>query len=237
VIEDIKLSDILIDLVLFLLGKFVIVVFEIKKLMEGIEFMKKAQKVISLSMVFALLLTGLNFSLFSSKASAQSTQLDEEVEELANELEAIFGDSIIYDESGEAVGLDPIIIKKNIADTEYAYLADEISDTVVNYNQTPQSIESYDVTDFIITPMAAKKRNPKWTEAQNQCIINSLKANFGAAAVSGIYSAIKKGNWTDAATKLIKFGVKGSLPGLVISLGVTAAVCGDEASKKYPRMI
>lgn len=204
--------------------------------MGGIELMKRAQKAISISLVFALLLTGLNFSLFSSQASAQSTQLDEEVEELAKDLEAIFGDSIIYDESGEAVGFDPFIIKKNIADSEYAYLADEISDAVLNYNQT-QTIESYDVTDFVITPMAAKKRNPKWTEAQNQCIIDSLKANFGAAAVSGILNAIKQGKWGDAAKKLIKFGVKGSVPGLMISLAVTAADCGDKASKKYPRYI
>lgn len=52
-------------------------------------------------MVFALLLTGLNFSLFSSQASAQSTTLYEEVKEVAKDLEAIFGNSIIYDESGE----------------------------------------------------------------------------------------------------------------------------------------
>lgn len=43
-----------------------------------------------------------------------------------------------------------------------------------------------------IQARALKKTNPKWTNAQNECIISSLSATYGAGAVSAIYELIKK---------------------------------------------
>ena len=60
-----------------------------------------------------------------------------------------------------------------------------------------------------------------------------MKDSYGSAAFSAIYTYLKNKDWTNAAKKLLKLGVKGSVPGLVATMMWNIAHCGDVASKKH----
>lgn len=191
--------------------------------------MKNLLKLVSLSLVCSILLMNFNFSLISSKASAKSTQdySEKEVEELANELESVFEGSMIYDDDGEVIGVDSEIVKRNVSNTKYAYLLDDLEG---------QGIIEKDNNSNIVTPELLKT-NPKWTEASNKCIKSKIKDTYGPTALTAIWEAGKDGNWKKGAKKLLKLGIKGSVPGLVASLTWFSVSCGDEASKKYDKYL
>ena len=64
-----------------------------------------------------------------------------------------------------------------------------------------------------------------------------MKDAYGPAAFTAIWTYLKNSDWTNAAKKLLKLGVKGSVPGIVASMMWNIASCGDVASKKHKRYL
>ena len=81
------------------------------------------------------------------------------------------------------------------------------------------------------------KDNPAWVSAYNKCVGRELKKSFGPIAVTTLYEALRNKQYTKAAKKLIKLGVKGSLPGFVISLAFISNGCNAEATKKHYKWV
>lgn len=194
--------------------------------------MKKMSKIISLSLVFTLLLTSINLSKTSAEANLDYTE--EDVEELANVLEAIFEESIVYNDD-DFVGFKQDVLNNEVLNTEYAEIIDELEeqDLIINNNDKLLIDNNYDIGISAI----GKKENPKWTKARDNCFYEKMKDSYGPAALNTIWLYIKNKDWTNAAKKLLKLGVKGNVAGIVTNMMWSIASCGDVASKKHKRYL
>lgn len=88
--------------------------------------MQKMTKFISLSLIVALLLTP--FSSCKTSAESNVDYTDEDVEELANVLEAIFEECVVYSDDGNFFGLDQDVLNDKVLNTEYAEIIDEFEE-------------------------------------------------------------------------------------------------------------
>ena len=205
--------------------------------------MQKMTKFISLSLIVALLLTP--FSSCKTSAESNVDYTDEDVEELANVLEAIFEESVVYSDDGNFFGLDQDVLNDKVLNTEYAEIIDEFEEqdlivdkslTVIPNNREKLIIDK-NFDEDVFTINVKRKENPKWTAARDKCFYAKMKDAYGPAAFTAIYTYLKNKDWTNAAKRLLKLGVKGSVPGLAATLMWSIASCGDVASKKHKRWL
>lgn len=148
------------------------------------------------------------------------------------------------------------MLNEKVLNTEYAGIIDEfeeqdllvhtslITDTpkgseklIINKNSKELIIDkNYDNDMFTINSIK-RKENPKWTAARDKCFYDNMKHAYGPAAFSAIYTYLKNKDWTNAAKKLLKLGIRGSVPGFVATMMWNIAYCGDVASKKHKRWL
>ncbi|MGM0943134.1 MAG: hypothetical protein ACQEWU_19570, partial [Bacillota bacterium] len=156
--------------------------------------------------------------------ASEADKYDEkEVENLAKVLEILFDKSIVYDNNGTPIGFN-----KNIVETELSKMPD------YNYIIDELEKERLLIEDKIsLSPMRLLKVNPKWAAAKEACFRKEIKKQYGGAALTSAVDMILNGKWKDGAKKLLKLGVRGSIPGIFVTIGLTNGKCGEKASKKY----
>lgn len=145
------------------------------------------------------------FSLFVSSFSpiAKAEEIDEkEVDELAEQLKFIYEEATIKDRNGNIINLDIKMIEEKYGSSpELDELKSENKITLINKNNPS------------ITPMNAKL---------DRCIEKKIKNGLGdvlsLAAITTVIEYIKDGEYTLAAKKLIKLGVKGNAVGITAQL-------------------
>lgn len=146
------------------------------------------------------------FSLFAGSLSgvakaAETTEPDEQqVEELANQMEFIFEKALIRDENGNPTGIDVQMIEDKYGSSpELDYLKLQIAAD----NNTSGTITTMDA-------------------ALDKCINKKVKNGFGeylkVSTYTTIIDYITSGNYSLAAKRLLKLGVRGNAAGLVAQL-------------------
>lgn len=181
-------------------------------------------RTISITLVVSFILTSLNVQHIKAQ-KVDNNYNEKEVQELAAVLELIYDKSAIYDGESEIIGFNKKILENGLKDLpEYNYLIDEFEEgnLLIQTNQSSSEFSTF-----------AYKRNPKWQQANNKCISRELKSAFGPAAATAIINAVKNKAWKKAAKKLLKLGIKSSLPGLMGTLGYISVKCGEEANMKH----
>jgi hypothetical protein len=179
--------------------------------------------------VFALLIT--SFSIPVNASEANAVYDEKEVERLANVLEILFDKSMVYDINGEPVGYSKGILEKELSKfPEYLYLIGDLEKegVILDDNRLNQSS---------IQIRSLRRENPKWVNYSERCFRKGLNNAYGPAAITGVWEAIKKGNFKKGAKKLLKLGVKGSLPGIMATVIWEYNKCNTKANKKYKRWL
>lgn len=166
-----------------------------------------------MTLVFALFASG-----FSGLAQAQEikkenkqiTEEDRQVAELAEQLKFIFEEASIKDKSGQVVDIDINMIENKYGKTEELELL-------------RQEIQKSKTNSMYEDPFKQE------TPAVDRCIERKIIANYrevlNVAFISTIIVNIKNKEYEYAAKKMLKLGVKGSLPGLIAQLSWYLGSC------------
>lgn len=176
---------------------------------------QRASKFLVLSMIFAL-----SIVLLAPAASAQSIQKseEEEIENIAKELEFIFEEALIKDEKGKFIGFDTEKLENEFG------LTPEIENLI-------KVQESYDGSEV------CEAENPRIGlagPALDNCITKKIKKGYGeiitGSILSGIVDSLQAGDYTGAGKKLVKLGVRGSAVGIGVNLATYLFTCLWEIS-------
>jgi hypothetical protein len=179
------------------------------------------------TMIFALL-----FSNVSIASTLATTNEDDEklVEEVAAQLEFLWEEATIKDDDGNIVDIDFDLLEENFGTSE------ELSQLKELYTASPvvftKPEEKLYAVDKSIGALAATMNNEK-NDAHNRCV-NSKMGDFfnetflGISALALIYEYLWSGEYTLAAKKLIKMGVKSNIFVVVAQLTWIVGTCAVE---------
>ncbi|WP_226672118.1 hypothetical protein [Rossellomorea aquimaris] len=176
-----------------------------------------------LSLVAVMLVVGA----VGPSVSAAPMATEEEVEELAADLEFLMEEAAIYDGDDQIIGFDFDKLEEKFGEVkELDLLEQEILSESREELRPLMAVQS-------IQPLAAKKT---W----KGCMIGALKDHFGVALIEvamtgGLWAYLEKKAYKEAAKLLIKIGVGGNAIGMVAFLTYYSAKClegvGPWASK------
>lgn len=189
--------------------------------------MNLLSRVVSLSLVFSLVVT---FSLGQTQVSAESdlTYTQDDVEELANVLELLFDKGQILDHNGDWIGFDEDILEQELLDTDYSFLVDDLKEQGMIIDDAINSEIESNIKSTNYSPMAKSPRDA----FLDRCVLQKLNDSYGVAATTAIVNAIKNKQWTKAATRLIRLGVRAAPPVIIANLGWIITSCLHEANKR-----
>ena len=182
--------------------------------------MKKLQYLLILTLSFTLFVS---FS-FSSVAQAQDnvdkTASEEEVEQLAEDLEFLFEEAAIKDEHGLVIGYDFDLLEERFGSSADIELLKGIVNGTADCN-----CEVEEEQEPVFAPMDA---------GVDRCIEKKLKKNYGEFIKVSTYTTlvgyITSGKYKSAAKKLLDIGVKGNAVSLVGTLSYYLASCVYEVN-------
>lgn len=113
-----------------------------------------------------------------------------------------------------------------------------------NYEETIESLEENDL--FVEPTMTTStyavpcdwylmKEKPSYVKAQNKCIKDGLKSNYGPVTVlSTIANLINDKEFKLAAKKILALGIKSNVAGIVVTLSYILITCNHKMDKKFP---
>lgn len=182
------------------MGIFGIIIYDYtKKYILGVKCVKIFLKKGLVSIMVLILV----LSTFSSYASAQVVQesyepTEEEINELAQQLEDLYTNGLIFDDNGLVIGYDFVYLEETFGLTKEELIpTSSIDEGLINCG-------------FFSTFASAVPNKDKI----NQCINNKIKENFGevfsVATISSILGLIWDGLFAEAAAKILKFVAKGN---------------------------
>lgn len=152
--------------------------------------------------IFSLVM--LLFTPVVTNAQTNSSEDEKDVEELADALEFVYEEAVIKDEEGNIVGIDT----KKIEEKFGSESTSELGKIKENANCDRVSVQSNSYVD---------------------CVSDKLGDYLGAlvptTAVATILKELDNGNYTLAAKKLVKAGVKGSIYGIAANLAWIETTC------------
>lgn len=163
---------------------------------------------------------------YFSQASSLKTKEDE-VNKLAKELEVIFEQASVY--QGETlVGFDKQTIIDKIE-------GDNKQEIIHEFESKDLFVDKNNINNGAIMSKVSKKASvvQKRRNYYNKCIGNKLNGSYGPTAATAVFSYIYNKQYKMAAKKLIKLGIKGSVPGLIGNLAYIQISCGISADRKY----
>jgi hypothetical protein len=184
--------------------------------------MKQIGRNTLLSLLALLLVVG---TVGQSVSAAPMTK-EEEVEELAADLEFLMEEAAIYDAEGSVIGFDFEKLEAEFGKVKELDMLEKEINSESRKGNSPMMAAS-------IQPLAAKKT---W----KGCMIGALKDHFGVAIIEvamtgGLWAYLEKKAYKEAAKLLIKIGVGGNAIGMVAFLTYYSAKClegvGPWASK------
>lgn len=181
------------------------------------------KKFLFLSMIFALV-----FSSFTSVASANEAK---EVENLAEQLEFLFEEAAVKDNFNNIVDFD---IEK--LERKYGTSPELKELESVIYSQYVQPKRKLVVSpvvknDNLITPNHHIPEPDEFDYCLQRKITKNFKEVFSVNAIATIVSLIHEKQYTKAAGKLIKMGVKGNVFALAGQIAWYWGQCAIEVSK------
>ncbi|WP_100332483.1 hypothetical protein [Bacillus xiapuensis] len=196
---------------------------------------KNWYKVLSTFMIVVLLI-GTITSTASAKSNKQTFEeeievSEEEVELLAKSLELVY-------ESGQVTQNNKLIgFNQQKFEEELAGL--EGSKEVIQ--QLEENNLFAEVPEQIISPRLAAcawhgmKEKPAYIKAENTCIKNGLKANYGpVTTISTIANLIADKEFTLAAKKIIALGIRSNIAGVIVTVSSILLDCSKKMEKKFP---
>lgn len=144
------------------------------------------------------------------------TETDEElVAEIAEKLEFIWEEASIKDQSGKIIGFDVEKLKNKYGATSEDLEAIEAIQLVTELNLQDSNLDKN-----VITPFSA---------AVDKCTSKKVSSYFGAilapAVWSAIYELMWEGEYTEAAKRLGKIGVRGNVFAIAGSLTAILLSC------------
>ncbi|MGM0940345.1 MAG: hypothetical protein ACQEWU_05145 [Bacillota bacterium] len=131
-----------------------------------------------------------------------SEQEDQEVLQLAKDLEFLMEEAAIYDSNDLVIGFDFELLEKRFGDVkEFKELEQEIKNDENEYIKCETASE--------ITTLRAKKG---W----KPCMIDAIKDHFGVAIIEavltgGFWAYLEKKAYKEAAKVLVKIGIGGNI--------------------------
>lgn len=180
-----------------------------------------------------ILLTGtISTGALSASAATVNTQiLDEDVEALAKALELIFESGQIT-EGNEILGYNKKMFEKELQGNENFQ---EVINQLEEEGLFAEITEPTMSTRAVACDWHGMKKKPAYVKAQNTCITNELKANYGpVTVVSTIANLVADKQFTLAAKKIIALGIRSNVAGIIVTLGYIMLKCNKEMEKKYP---
>lgn len=181
--------------------------------------LKSWSKFLSTAIVFALIVSFFTPAVVGAKVS---TSEQKEIQKVAEQLEFIFEEAITKNENGEIIGVD-------VDKIEAKYGSDPLLDKVRKEQEAVHTM-SIDNPALVPTysqggPIATLKLN-----SYNRCVEAKVISNFGGdwlpgTVVGTVISLAVAGEYYDAASKLVKAGIKMSIPGIVGMLGWIISSC------------
>lgn len=166
--------------------------------------MKKHEKILKKTLLSITTLV-LFLTTFSSLSSAQVLEdsyepTEEEINELAKQLEDLYTNGLVFDDDG-------IVIDYNFDYMEERYGLTK--DKLLPTPSTDKTIIKKPIDCGIISPFAVPNK-----DKINKCVNDKIKQNFGevfsVATISSILGLIWDGEFTKAATKILKIVAKGN---------------------------
>ncbi|AWG44735.1 hypothetical protein [Priestia filamentosa] len=179
--------------------------------------MEKAFKKGFLSLL-ALMLVFLSVGPSASAVSMSKSEENEQVDELAEDLEFLMEEAAIYDSENNVVGFHFDKLEDRFGEVEeLKMLQQEIE------SSSCELVETTTTETNSVQPLAAKKT---W----KGCMIDSLKDHFGVAIIEvamtgGLWAYLEQKAYKEAAKLLIKIGVGGNVIGLAAFLTYYSAKC------------
>lgn len=167
------------------------------------------------SIIFLSILFLLSVGIVTPVAQAQvMTKENEQVEQLADDLEFLMEEAAIYDSHGNLINFDFEKLEAKFGLLpEFELLEEEINTSLNSYNSA-----SYEVM--------AMAKNHSW----KSCMWDALKDHFGVTMVNlaingGLWKYVEKKAYKEAARLLIKIGIGGNVVGLSAILIYYSAKC------------
>lgn len=155
---------------------------------------------------------------------------DEDVEILAKSLELMYETGQIT-QGNKILGFNKEVFEKELQNLD-------------NYEETIKSLEENDLfveptistsTYAVACDWYLMKEKPAYARAQNKCIKDGLKSNYGPTAVlSTIANLIADGEFKLAAKKILALGIKGNVAGVVVTVGYILIKCNHKMDKEFP---
>lgn len=153
---------------------------------------------------------------------------DEDVELLAKSLELMYGTGQVTD-GNEIVGFNKQTFEKALQNTE-------------NYEEIMTELEGNDLfaeptmsTYVVACEWYLMKKKPAYIKAQNTCITDGLRDNYGPVTVlTSIANLLADREFTLAAKKILALGIRSNVAGVVVVLAIIMVDCDKKMKKKFP---
>lgn len=156
---------------------------------------------------------------------------DEDVELLAKSLELIYETGQVT-EGNKILGFNKEKFEEELKENEnYKEIISGLEEEGLFAEVTKPTISTFAVAcDWYLM-----KEKPAYTAAQNKCIADGLKANYGPITVtSSIANLIFDKEFTLAAKKILELGIKSNLAGVIVTLSIILVSCNIEMEEKFP---
>ncbi|QPR66904.1 hypothetical protein I6G82_16680 [Lysinibacillus macroides] len=146
-------------------------------------------------------------------------QEEQEIQEFAEQLKFVWEEASIKDESGKIIGFDIEKMENTYGQSEDP----EALEAIVNFNLENEKTSNENFNNskdgLIVT----------YTAAVDRCVEKEIGNYFGSflgpAAWTAVLQLMYKGDYTEAAKKLIKLGIKGNVFVIAGTLGHILVSC------------
>lgn len=196
---------------------------------------KNWYKILSMLMM-VVLLTGTIGTAASAKGSTQVLNNDvefseEDVELLAKSLELITETGQVTEEN-RLLGYNQQRFEDELSGLEGAREVVQQLEQDNLFVETPEPLMS---TQVVACNWYLMKDKPSYLRAENTCIKNGLKSNYGPVTVaSTIANLIADKQFTLAAKKILALGIRSNIAGIVVTLSIILVDCSKKMERLYP---
>lgn len=170
----------------------------------------------------------------STKTMAKENNLaysEEDVQLLAKSLELIYETGQVT-KGNKILGFNKAIFEEELKN-EKNY--GEIISILEDYGMFAEVSEPTISTRAVACDWYLKKEKPEYIQAQNKCITDGLKANYGfATGLSTIANLIADKEFTLAAKKIVALGLRSNIAGIIVTLSYILITCNNEMEKQFP---
>lgn len=170
----------------------------------------------------------------STKTMAKENNLaysEEDVQLLAKSLELIYETGQVT-KGNKILGFNKAIFEEELKN-EKNY--EEIISILEDYGMFAEVSEPTISTRAVACDWYLMKEKPEYIQAQNKCIIDGLKANYGfVTGLSTIANLITDKEFTLAAKKIVALGLRSNIAGIIVTLSYILITCNRKMEKQFP---